>query len=792
VSRPHPQYHPIPHLRSEHQQGVPTEYMLQQPLYLSPTHRGGPVEDFRMLNVGGQPVILAPQSQAHPAYYPMEAPRRHSKPTVYEDRLRLSRDLEIMTALSTCARDFSVLVRYEATIGLAAAVGKYLDAFVVSAEESALSIGPPDRPQHSYPLPPGFDRQMLSQFTTFWKTLRALQHDDPFPEVSKAASQVVSFVHEHLLRFRMDAERSSSREPPLDGIYEEDVQALPPSITGVPRTPIGSHTSGGGRSATTGRLRGRQELRRVASEVVTRDDGSILAPTLTVPVADGQTGMSASLDSNHPWSFELPKSKFYAWKKRSFDPSFKVDVEEMTDLHELDLLSPAGAARAYQERRNFISYKTGLEVESRFACLAPKPPKPKRRTVGAFLDDDGGDEGVDAALEEQISVKKRELKMRESLILRNEVKMTSMLHFHSYESLLVSCGGRGTVTLWDTRSPSGRRLTSFDAGNPETSRMTSSGWINEESASLFYVGCDDGSVRIWGGMVEESGGGLHLPYDDRRVWLRTAFTAVSMKAGDRGTSGLVCEWQPQTGLLVAGGNADVINAIDLESEREVCRLQTGTEANVTTLTTAWDADPAGAPLSSSSSSSHLIPSWGSGNTSVGPHILVSGHSDGSMKIFDLRAHCTHQFELWESPVPTTRRPRASRVVGYNEHTSWIVTTAFTSYSGRPELISGTLAGKVKSWDLRMPSSLRTVEVQRSPMTALAVHPKIPLLASGSHAQFIKLLTPDGDPLQVLRYHERLTASHNHRIGPVSCLAFHRSKPMLAAGSTDTHIGLFAP
>jgi regulatory associated protein of mTOR len=270
------------------------------------------------------------------------------------------------------------------------------------------------------------------------------------------------------------------------------------------------------------------------------------------------------------------------------------------------------------------------------------------------------------------------------------------------------------------------------------------------------------------------------------VWLRTAFTAVAMKAGDRGASGLVCEWQPQTGLLVAGGNADVINAIDLESEREVCQLQTGTEANVTTLTTAWDADPAGAPPSSSS---HSFPSWGgSSNTSVGPHILVSGHSDGSMKIFDLRAHCGHQLELWESPVPS-RRPRASRVVGYSEHTSWIVTTAFTSYGGRPELISGTLAGKVKSWDLRMPSSLRTVEVQRSPMTALAVHSKIPLLASGSHAQFIKLLTPDGDPLQVLRYHERLAS---HRIGPVSCLAFHRSKPMLAAGSTDTHIGLFAP
>ena len=89
----------------------------------------------------------------------------------------------------------------------------------------------------------------------------------------------------------------------------------------------------------------------------------------------------------------------------------------------------------------------------------------------------------------------------------------------------------------------------------------------------------------------------------------------------------------------------------------------------------------------------------------------------------------------------------------------------------------------------MSSSLRTLEVQRSPLTALATHSKIPMIASGSHAQFIKVLTLDGDALQVMRYHEKKSG---HRIGPVSCLEFHPHKPLLAAGATDCNIGIYSP
>ena len=75
------------------------------------------------------------------------------------------------------------------------------------------------------------------------------------------------------------------------------------------------------------------------------------------------------------------------------------------------------------------------------------------------------------------------------------------------------------------------------------------------------------------------------------------------------------------------------------------------------------------------------------------------------------------------------------------------------------------------------------------MTALACHPGIPFFATGSHAQFIKIMSMDGDTLQVIRYHEEIAGQ---RMGPVSCLAFHPHRPLLAAGATDEIISLYAP
>jgi regulatory associated protein of mTOR len=104
------------------------------------------------------------------------------------------------------------------------------------------------------------------------------------------------------------------------------------------------------------------------------------------------------------------------------------------------------------------------------------------------------------------------------------------------------------------------------------------------------------------------------------------------------------------------------------------------------------------------------------------------------------------------------------------------------------MLSGCAAGDVRFWDIRMSGSLSAMSVQRSPMTALAAHSRVPVLASGSHNQFIKALTLDGETLAVIRYHDGFLGQ---RIGPVSALAFHPHRLVLAAGATDSIVSVYS-
>jgi len=329
-----------------------------------------------------------------------------------------------------------------------------------------------------------------------------------------------------------------------------------------------------------------------------------------------------------------------------------------------------------------------------------------------------------------------------------------MLDFHPYEDFLMSCCEGNNIAMWDTNS--GQKKVEFQNGNPKSSRLTTSTWVNEESSSLFLVGSDDGTVRLWGDLVEK--------YGESTPTLVSSFLANKRPKGR-----LICEWQQFSGSLLAGGGGPTIDCWDLGAEKELLRLPTdaGSETSVTALTTAWDFDSLGMDPSPK------------GYKGIGPDVFAAGMSNGNIKLFDLRSN---------RPVSTMQTPRRTRFPTYSEHKTWVVSTSFTTYGGRYELVSGDTNGTIKVWDLRMSSSIRTIEAQRNPvMTALAVHKQIPIVATGSGGQFLKILTFDGETLQAIRNHE---SRSNYRIGPVSCLAFHQYKPILASGATDSLIGLY--
>ena len=135
------------------------------------------------------------------------------RPSAFEDHSRLELDLSVLDKLVEATKDASVVVRHEATLALSHAVGKYIEAFVVVASglvsATSRTRNTPSA-RRSFPIPRGLERRYLLHFEETWRVLRKLQHEDPFPAISRAANEIVSVVHEHLLRFRMEVEKAET------------------------------------------------------------------------------------------------------------------------------------------------------------------------------------------------------------------------------------------------------------------------------------------------------------------------------------------------------------------------------------------------------------------------------------------------------------------------------------------------------------------------------------------------------------------------------------------------------
>ena len=663
-------------------------------------------------------------------------------PTVYEDRERLDQDLNALRVLLDAISDASAVVRYEATIAMSSAAEKYLDAFVVVAHEySGHSAGEVGVDMDAVSPPDGLEPDDISRIRRVWVGLRSLQHRDPFPPIQRAATEIVRVVHESLWQIQRG---SNPQYGGLVGIDEgkESSDAMS-SHLGEDLLPRATS------SITANKTSG---IRRTTSELIHSD--SSFQQVQPLQPFDSPAHQEDS-------SYMFPKSEFYEWMKQTFDPNFVIPKDVEPDN---DPLSPSGADRAYQQHRNATVRKNSTYISARFLRLAPKPPRRRHNGDDSFAQ---GDEAALAREEAETTALKRDLQMKGKRSLRREgvhltkgSDLTSLLEFHPFEPYLVSCCGTDSVSMWGTDT--GQLHAQIENGNPKESRMTSSCWLNEESKSMFLVGCNDGTVRVWGDLMEGNG----EPCSEAPK-LVTGFEAVPMDPGPM-ESGLIVAWQPLRGTLVAGGSSKMLRCWDLETEKLVNRLETGTDSYITTLTVAWHSDQGRGDVRGSAR-----------NSGIGPDIVVAGHSDGLLRVFDIRAR--------NVAATLNDNDLKRRNIFYSEHSSWVVKTELTCYGGKYEVVSGTVTGEIKAWDLRMPTSIRTVQAQRSPMTSFAVHTQIPIVATGAE-QFLKLMSVDGEPIQVIRHFD---GSPRHAVGPVSCLRFHPHKPLLAAGSTDSNIGVFA-
>ncbi|ETV64796.1 hypothetical protein, variant 1 [Aphanomyces astaci] len=267
------------------------------------------------------------------------------------------------------------------------------------------------------------------------------------------------------------------------------------------------------------------------------------------------------------------QSKLYAWAAAELlTPSGKIPREDDHDPTGFDPLSSEGQL-TMQRSRNY-------------ACIRATATQ-----LGLGKDDDIGHYG---------------LHLRQSAVFNSKSEMTSLMVFHPYDSVLVVADDKDQVAVWNVDTND--RVLQFGNQNPVGSRVTSLGWINQETESILYCGSDDGVVKL---------------YENASSNMVLAFAAVpDLAPGTRG-SGLITTWQQQSGLFFAGGNSTTLRGWQLDQERCTIALPTQTEACVTSLHS---------------------------DESIG--CMAAGFGDGTIRLFDVRSN------------------KAPMVL--KEHTSWVV------------------------------------------------------------------------------------------------------------------------
>lgn len=97
---------------------------------------------------------------------------------------------------------------------------------------------------------------------------------------------------------------------------------------------------------------------------------------------------------------------------------------------------------------------------------------------------------------------------------------------------------------------------------------------------------------------------------------------------------------------------------------------------------------------------------------VAGNIFVAGFGDGAIRVYDRR-------------LP----PRDSMVKVWKDHQkAWIV-NVHMQRGGERELVSGSVLGDVKLWDIRLASPYKSFQAHNGGMRSLAVHEHGPVLAT---------------------------------------------------------------
>ncbi|KAF9169297.1 hypothetical protein BGX21_010724 [Mortierella sp. AD011] len=300
------------------------------------------------------------------------------------------------------------------------------------------------------------------------------------------------------------------------------------------------------------------------------------------------------------------------------------------------------------------------------------------------------------------------------------------LTMHSYEPHMVIADDKRNISVWNWKE--GQLLNRFSNSNPRGTSITSVKYINEEDVAMLMVASGEGVVR------------LYRKYEEpNQTDIVTSWRVLTDMLPSSKSTGTIADWQQGRGALLVGGDARVIRVWDAARELCISDIPTRSGAPVTSIT----------------------------SDQVAGNIFVVGFGDGAVRVYDRR-----------------QPQHDAMVMTWKKHKSWIQNVRMQR-GGFRELISGSVDGTVKVWDIRHQESLSTIQA-RGPISALDLHNHAPVLACGSPTNYFKVWNVNGVGLSTARSYSGL---FGQRQSKVTSLGFHPHEYVFGVGSDDGLISI---
>lgn len=323
-------------------------------------------------------------------------------------------------------------------------------------------------------------------------------------------------------------------------------------------------------------------------------------------------------------------------------------------------------------------------------------------------------------------------KWSHQICIMNNGAQPARMTFHQFEDHVAVADDGNTVNIWDWKKQS--RIGRFSNGNPEGSKISDMKFINEDDTAFLMTGSSDGVIRIY------------RDYDaEQNTELASAWRALTHMVPSNVNSGMVFDWQQVNGKVLVAGDVRVIRVWAAAYETCVMDIPARSGSCVTSLT----------------------------SDQMTGNIFVAGFGDGAVRVFDTRL-----------------RPQESMVKKWKDESDrqWIK-SVHMQRGGQRELLSASRNGKVKLWDIRMDSPLKTFQTTRDTLRTASTHEHLPIFSVGTSAHIVKVYNFDGQELSRMEPYSSFL--QQNRGAPVSATAFHPHRMILGcAARGDHHINLF--